>query len=201
MSKFILAKKIEMTQVFDKEDRVLPTTILEAGPITVLQVKTKEKDGYEAVQVGFGNKKAKNIKKPQKGHFKDLGNFRYVKEFASANNLKVGDKIDVSIFEEGDKVKISGISKGRGFQGGVKRHGFKGASETHGTKHAHRQPGSIGCTGPQRVFKGTRMAGHMGSDRITVSNLKVAKIDKDKNLIFIKGAVPGARGTLIEIRG
>ena len=190
-----------MSQIFDKEGNVIPVTLVRAAPNVVIQVRTKEKDGYEAVQIGFGERKAKNIKKPQKGHFKDLGNFRYAREFRTDEKLERGQKVDVSVFQEGDTVKVSGISKAKGFQGVVKRHGFHGAPATHGTKHAHREPGSIGATWPQRVVKGRRMAGRMGGERISVRNLKIAKVDLENNLLAIKGAVPGRRGTLLEIRG
>ena len=197
---FILGTKEEMTQIFDKEGLVQPVTIINAGPMKVTQVKDAEKDGYESVQVGFGEKNEKNINKPEKGHLKDLGNFRYLREFDIEGEMKVGDEIDVSTFEEGDEVIISAISKGKGFQGVVKRHDFAGGPRTHGQKHSERKPGSIGSTGPQRVFKGTRMAGRMGSDRTTVKNLKVVQVDKKGNRLLIKGAVPGKRGTLVEVR-
>lgn len=197
--KFILGTKEKMTQIFDKEGVVHPVTVINAGPVTVTQIKGSEKDGYSAVQVGFGEKKDKNINKPEKGHLKDLGSFRYLREFESSDELKIGDKMDVTSFEEGEEVIISAISKGKGFQGVVKRHSFAGGPRSHGQKHSERKPGSIGSTGPQRVFKGTRMAGRMGSDRITVKNLKVVQIDKENNQIMIKGAVPGRRGTLVEI--
>ncbi|MFH1956798.1 MAG: 50S ribosomal protein L3 [Patescibacteria group bacterium] len=200
--KFILATKEKMTQIFDENGNTIPATLVNAGPITAVQIKTKEKDGYNSVQFGFGEKKEKNIKKPQR----KLGNFRYLREFRilPATNYPLpasGDTIDVSIFQEGDKVKISGISKSKGFQGVVKRHGFHGGPRTHGQKHSEREAGSIGATGPQRVFKGTRMAGRMGGDRTSVKNLKVVKIDKENNQIYISGAVPGRRGTLLEIYG
>lgn len=202
--KFILARKIEMSQTFDDNGRAHPVTWLEAGPVFVTQNKIKERDGYVAVQVGFGAKKEKNVKKPQK----KLGNYRTFKEFrlpdtdhSSLNTLNVGDKIDVTAFAEGDTVHVSGISKGKGFQGVVKRHGFSGGPRTHGQKHSEREPGSIGSTWPQRVIKGKRMPGHMGTDRVTVRNLKVLKILPDKNLMAISGAVPGPRGSLVEIRG
>lgn len=190
-----------MSQIFDSDGNVIPVTLVRATPNVVLQVRTKEKDGYEAVQVGFGGRKQKNIKKPQRGHFKELGSFRYLREFRTADKMERGQKIDVSVFQEGDTVKVGGISKAKGFQGVVKRHGFHGAPATHGTKHAHRQPGSIGATWPQRVVKGRRMAGRMGGERITVRNLKIVKIDVENNLLAIKGAVPGRRGTLLEIKG
>lgn len=203
-----------MSQIFDKDGSVIPVTLVRTAPNVALQIKTKEKDGYEAVQVGAGTRKAKNINKPQKGHFKDLGSFQYVREFRKARSAKreadktigdsqfaIGSKVDVSIFQEGDAVKVSGISKAKGFQGVVKRHGFHGAPATHGTKHAHREPGSIGATWPQRVIKGMRMAGRMGGVRITTKGLKIVKVDLENNLLAIKGAVPGKRGTLLEIKG
>lgn len=198
--KFILGTKEEMIQIFDKEGVVHPVTVVNAGPVTVTQIKDTEKDGYEAVQVGFGDKKTKNINKPLKGHLKDLGNFRYLEEFEKTGEMKVGDKIDLSVFEEGDKVIISAVSKGKGFQGVVKRHNFAGGPRSHGQKHSERKPGSIGSTGPQRVFKGTRMAGRMGSDRTTVKNLEIMQIDEKNGRLLIKGAVPGKRGTLVEVR-
>ena len=199
--KFIIGKKIEMTQVW-RGDKVIAVTKVEAGPCTVTQVKKDKSDGYEAVQIGFGSRKPKNIKKPQKGHLKDLGNFWRLREFrVETDSLKTGDRFDASSFQEGDKIKVTGISKGKGFQGVVKRHGFKGAKTTHGTKDQVRMPGSIGATGPAHVFKGTRMGGRMGGDRVTVSNLEVVEVDKLKNIIYIKGAVPGARNGLIMILG
>ena len=191
-----------MMQVWNEDGKCFPATLLVAGPITVTQLKNDEKDGYSAVQVGFGEKKAKKINKALKGHLKDLGNFRYINEFRTDDKeFKVGDTLDVSLFEEGDTVQVSGVSKGKGFQGVVKRHGFHGGPRSHGQKHSEREPGSIGATGPQRVFKGVRMAGRMGSDRVTVKNLKVLQVDKENNTLLISGAVPGKRGTLLEIRG
>lgn len=190
-----------MSQVW-KDEKIVPVTEISAGPVKVTQVKTKERDGYTAVQVGYGEKKAKNIAKPQRGHFKDLGNFAFSKEFKSSNaEIKVGDTLDVSQFAEGELVRVSGTEKGRGFQGTVKRHGFGGGPKTHGQKNRHRAPGSIGATAPQRVMKGRRMAGHMGGTRVTVKNLQIVEIDKEKNVIKIKGAVPGNRGGLVEIQG
>lgn len=193
-----------MSQIFNNGGDVVPVTLIYASPNVVLGVKTEEKDKYAAIQVGFGERGEKNINKPQKGHFKDLGNFRYLAEFRQRdgkNELQRGDKIDVTVFSEGDLVKVSGLSKAKGFQGVVKRYGFGGAPATHGTKHAHRQPGSIGATWPQRVIKGMRMAGRMGGRRITVKNLKIAKVDADNHILAVKGAVPGRKGTLLEIRG
>ncbi len=194
-----------MTQLW-KENKIVPVTLVAAGPITVTQIRTKENDGYEAVQAGFGTKKAKNISKPQLGQFKNLGNFQHVKEFkliAGARQpmvYKVGDILDVSQFQEGESVKVSGKNRGRGFQGTVKRHGFAGGPKTHGQKNRLRAPGSIGATAPQRVMKGKKMAGRMGQERITVKNLKIAGVDKENNILMIKGAVPGMKGTLLEIR-
>ncbi|PKL72368.1 50S ribosomal protein L3 [Candidatus Kuenenbacteria bacterium HGW-Kuenenbacteria-1] len=204
--KFILGKKIEMSQIFDEQNNVVPITILQAGPCVVIQVKNQEKDKYEAIQIGFQEKK--KINKPITGHLKNLGNFKYIKEFRDKekkimknekDEYKIGDKIDVSTFKVGDIIKASAISKGKGFQGVVKRHGFHGSPATHGHKDQLRMPGSIGSTEPARVFKGTRMGGHMGNRRVTTKNLKVVLIDLEKNLLILKGAVPGARNGLVEI--
>lgn len=166
-----------MSQVFDQDNKVIPVTLIEAGPCLVTQVKTKEKDGYEAIQISFGKNK---------------------REFEGEG--KVGDQIDISIFEEGEKVWVVGISKGKGFQGVVKRHGFHGGPASHGQKHTLRAPGSIGSAFPERVFKGRKMAGRMGSDRITTKGLKIVQIDKEKNLLAVKGAVAGKIGGLVEIK-
>jgi len=190
-----------MTQIFNDNNNVTPVTLVKAGPCFVIQVKNKEKDGYEAVQIGFEEIKDKKTSKPQKGHFKKHNsekNYYYLREFPNGK-LKSGDQIDVSLFNNGEIVNVSGISKGKGFQGVVKRHGFKGSPASHGTKHTLRAPGSIGSAWPQRVFKGKRMAGRMGSDRITVKGLEIIDIDKEDNLLAIKGAVPGKKGTLLEI--
>lgn len=204
--KYILGTKEKMTQIFDENGNAISATVVNAGPMTAVQVKTKDKDGYESAVFGFGTRNLKNIKKPQQGKFKNLGNFRYLREFRilPTTNYQLpttGEAVDVSIFQEGDKVRVSGISKSKGFQGVVKRHGFHGGPRTHGQKHSEREAGSIGSTGPQKVFKGTRMAGKMGGDRVTVKNLKVAKIDKENNQILISGAIPGRKGTLLEIYG
>ena len=197
--KFILGKKIEMSQMFDEQGNVIPCTLIEAGPCEVLQIRTQDKDKYEAVQIGF-EKKTKNIKKTDKGkEYKHIKEYRAVEQ--DIKDIKQGDMIDVSVFELEDKVKVSGISKGKGFQGGVKRHGFHGRKATHGVKHEERTIGSVGSAYPQRVIKGRKMPGRMGYDRTTVKNLKIVKIDKENNLIVVKGAVPGRRGTLLEIRG
>lgn len=203
MAKFILAEKKEMTQKFGKDGSVIPVTKVMAGPCIVIQVKTSEKDGYSAVQLGFGLKK--NQSRPVKGHLKNLGNFRYLKEFKinqdQAENLAVGNPISAKIFVPGDIIKVTGISKGKGFQGVVKRHGFSGSPATHGHKDQLRMPGSIGAGGPQHVFKGTRMGGRMGGSQVTVKNLEVIEVDPEKNEIFIKGAVPGPRNNLLLLSG
>ncbi len=195
---FILGKKIEMSQIFDEKGNVVPVTLVEAGPCFVVQVKTKEKkDGYNAVQIGF-DKKIKKVKKTEKGkEYKHLREFRT--DELGIKNYELGQEINVSVFQEGDKVKVSGVSKGKGFQGGVKRYGFRGHHQTHGTKHQVRTIGSVGSTNPDRVIPGKRMPGHMGFERVSVKNLKSAKIDAEKNLIAVKGARRGRRGTLIEI--
>lgn len=194
--KFILGLKLEMSQIFDEKGNVVPVTLIEAGPCQVTQLKTKEPDGYQAVQVGFKKiEKKKKIKKPMKGK-----PFRFLREFKDGK-YKVGDMIDVSIFQEGDKIKVSGISKGKGFQGGVKRWGFSGRNATHGVKHEHRTLGSVGSSFPERVIKGRKMPGRMGFERVTVKNLDIVKVDKENNLLVVKGAIPGRRGTLLEIRG
>ena len=208
--KFILGKKLEMSQIFDENGNCIPVTLIEAGPCYITQVKTKEprkapseqrgkKDGYEAVQIGFERLKEKKVKKPNRDK-----PYRYLKEFRGNIDIskhKVGDKIDASVFNPNDKVFISGISKGKGFAGVIKRWGFKSKPATHGTKHEERAMGSVGCRFPQRVIKGRKMPGRMGSERITVKNLKIVKIDKENNLLAVEGAVPGRRGTLLEIRG
>ncbi len=199
--KFILATKENMTQIFDTEGRVTPVTVLSAGPITVTQVKDEAKDGYKALQVGYGKRKEKRTSKALKGHFKDLGPFQYVREFIpQEGNHNVGDVIDVSVFTPGDEIVVTGISKGKGFQSVIKRHGFKGGPRSHGQKHSEREPGSIGGGLRNKVPKGMRMAGRMGGERISVKNLKVVSVDAENNLLFVSGAVPGRRGTLIEVR-
>ena len=193
-----------MTQFFDENGKAFSATIVTAGPVTVTQVKTKEKDGYTALQYAFGAKRENLISKPLKGHFKGLGNFRHVREVAIplGENIeaKEGDTLNAGVFSKGDIIDVSGISKGKGFQGVIKRHGFHGGPRTHGQKHSEREPGSIGGGLRTRVPKGMRMAGRMGSDRVTVKNLKVLDVDAENNLLLVKGAIPGRRGTLIEIR-
>ena len=191
--KFILGRKINMTQIFDKEGVVHATTLIEANPATISQLKTVEKDGYKAVQISLPITQGKKDQKRNK----DVR-----KEFKPTEiDKKVGDSIDISQFKEGDTVQVSAISKGKGFQGVVKRHGFAGGPRTHGQKHSEREPGSIGGGLRNKVPKKMRMAGRMGSDRVTVKNLKVLHIDQSSNTLYIGGAVPGRRGTLVEIIG
>ena len=186
-----------MTQLFDESGKVIPGTVISAGPLTVTGVSVGK------VQVGYGERRLKSIAKPQHKAGALLGKEKYgfaiLKEFKSDMTLAEGDKIDVSTFAEGDKVVVSGVTKGKGFQGVVKRHGFKGGRRSHGQKHSEREPGSIGVGGQQRVMPGLRMAGRMGGDRMTFKNLTVARVDKENNQIFIKGAIPGRKGTLVEI--
>ena len=205
--KFALAKKINMTNLFDKDGKVHVVTAVEAKPSFVVQVKTTKKDGYSAVQLGFGERKKKNIAKPQLGHMKEIGAFEVLREFRTNETdtaMTAGDKITpVELFAEGDAITVSGVTKGKGFQGVVKRHNFKGGPRSHGQKHSEREPGSIsgGTREGGRVPKGMRMAGRMGSNKITIKGLNVVAIDKDNSIIYIKGAVPGRRGTLLEIKG
>jgi len=188
-----------MAQIFDKEGNQIPVTLIEAGPCEVLQIKKKEKDGYEAVQIGFERLKEKKITKTKKKKpYKYLREFRV--ENSEINNYKIGQKIDVSIFKEGELISVSGISKGKGFAGGVKRWGFAGRPATHGTKHEERTIGSVGSSTPAHVVKGRKMPGRAGGKRVTIKNLEIVKIDKEKNLLAIKGAVPGTKGTLLEIK-
>jgi large subunit ribosomal protein L3 len=198
MAKFILGKKLEMTQKFLVDGRVIPVTVVKAGPCTVVQVKG-DKDGYSAVQIGFEQKKKAN--KPMAGHLKGLSNFRVLREFrvAKIEDFARGKVFDVTSFQAGDHLTVTATSKGKGFQGVVKRHGFHGSPASHGHKDQLRMPGSIGATDPARVFKGTRMAGHMGVDTVTVKNLELIEVDPKNNLLFIKGAVPGARNSLVKI--
>ncbi len=203
--KFILGRKLNMTQIFDAKGAALPVTAVSVRSNIVTQVRTKDADGYEALQVGEGSRNPNRIAKPQKGHFKELGSFASVREFrdfspeAPAPALKVGDKVELSQFVAGDTVSVSAISKGKGFQGVVKRHGFGGGPRSHGQKHSEREPGSIGGGLRTRVPVGMRMAGRMGSDRITVKNLKVVHIDPEESIMYVSGAIPGKRGTLVEI--
>jgi large subunit ribosomal protein L3 len=201
--KFISGKKLSMTQIWSG-DTVMAVTPVLSGPCTVTQVKSKATDGYDALQLAYGERKEKNINKPQLGHFKKAGvKPAHVREFRTdkAADFKVGDVVNVETFAVGDKINVSGTSKGKGFQGVVKRHGFGGFRKTHGNKDQERMGGSVGPKGPAHVFKGTRMGGRMGGDKVTTTNLEVAAIDAEKNIIFVKGAVPGAVSGFVTITG
>lgn len=197
--KFILGKKTGMSQIFDKQGNIIPVTVIKAGPCFITQIKNEKKDGYKAVQIGFEKLKDKKTGKSKKNK-----PYRYLKEFRitgdKTSKMKQGDKIDISIFAEEDIIKVSTISKGKGFQGVVKRHGFSGGPATHGHRHVLRTPGSIGSAFPERVMKGKKMPGRAGGKRITVSNLKIAAMDDKNNLIALSGAVPGPNGSLVEIK-
>ena len=200
----ILGRKLGMTQVWDDDDNVVPVTVVLAGPCTVSQVKTKETDGYEAVQIGFGDIKAKKVNKPMKGHFAKAGvePMRYLREVRveDASQYKTGDQVTVTDFADVTAVDVTGTSKGKGFQGTIKRWNFSRGPMTHGSRN-QRKPGSIGqCAYPARVRKGLHMAGHMGDERVTVKNLKLVRVDTDQNLLLIKGAVPGGKNALVQVR-
>ena len=201
--KGILGKKIGMTQVFSADGAVVPVTVVEAGPVVVTQIKTEETDGYKAVQVGFEDVKEKALNKPKMGHLAKSGaKKRSLKEFRvdSVEGYEVGQEIKADVFAEGDKIDVTGISKGKGFQGPIKRHGQSRGPESHGSRY-HRRPGSMGaCSYPGRVFKNKKLAGHMGSVKVTVKNLEVVKVDADKNLLLIKGAIPGAKGSTVTVK-
>ena len=199
--KGILGTNIGMTQIW-KDDRAVPVTVILAGPCPVVQRKTNEVDGYEAVQIGFGDRKEKGLNKPQLGHLKkaDISPVRYLREFRGFS--PEGDEVRVDVFGEGEKIDVTGTSKGKGFQGVMKRWNFAGGPASHGAKKWHRRPGSIGQRKtPGRVYKGKKMAGHMGDERVTVQNLEVVEVRPDENLILVKGAVPGANGGLVILRG
>ena len=200
----LIGKKIGMTSVFSADGRNVPCTVIEVGPCVVTQLKTADKDGYEAVQIGFEEKKAKHTTKPMEGHFKKAGVApqRHLAEFSGFNSeLKLGDTLTVDLFAEGDFVDIQGVSKGKGYQGVVKRHGFGGVGQaTHGQHNRLRAPGSVGaCSYPAKVFKGMRMAGQMGNRKVTVQNLQVVKTLPEHNLLMIKGSIPGAKGSIVLI--
>ena len=197
----LIGRKIGMTQVFTEGGTVEAVTAIEAGPCAVTQIKTEAKEGYSAVQLGFSE--AKRLNSPERGHLGKLDSFKHVREFGveDVSDIELGHRVDVSLFQPGDVVDVSGISKGRGFAGGIKRHHFSGGPKTHGQSDRHRAPGSVGAgTDPGRVLKGQRMAGHMGNQRVTVKRVKVVKSDPDRNLLLVEGAVPGARNGLLEIR-
>jgi len=202
----LIGKKLGMSNIFTADGKMLPVTIVEAGPCTVLNIRTKEKDGYEAVQLGFGGKKEKNVNKPAMGYYtkNNLTPAAVVKEFRNftVGEYKIGDSLNVSMFAEGEKVKVTGKSKGKGFQGVMKRHGFSGVGgTTHGQSDRLRAPGSIGSSSyPSRVFKGMRMAGRTGFDQVTVSNLKIVKIVPEKNIVMVEGALPGSINSIVEIK-
>ena len=204
MQKAIIGKKIGMTQIFSPEGKVIPVTVIEAGPCSVVQRKTVETDGYEAVQLGFGDVKEKHVTKPLKGHFEKHGvSLRKVlKEFRLDEiTLNTGDEVKADTFAEGECVDVTGISKGKGYAGVIKRWGTHRLKETHGTGPVHRHPGSMGaCSSPSRVFKGKKLPGHMGNVKVTVQNLDVVKVDAERNLILVKGAVPGPKGGIVTIK-
>ena len=201
--KELIGKKIGMTQIYSDDGRAIPVSVIEAGPCRIVAVKTIEKDGYDAVQMGYGEKRKKLFNKPQLGHFEKAGvePTRYLKEIGGREDINVGDEVKVGIFKKGEKVDVTGISKGLGFQGVMRRHGFSGGQATHGQSDRKRAPGSIGQSSyPSRVFKGMKMPGKMGKDKVTVLNLEVAQVIEDQNLMLVRGAIPGKKGTFVKIR-
>ena len=205
MEKAIIGKKVGMTQIFDEAGKVIPVTVIEAGPCTVVQKKTEEKDGYNAVQLGYGDVAEKKLTKPELGHLKKAGEARKstLKEFKLANcdALNVGDEVKVDVFAEGDRVDVTGISKGHGYQGVIKRHGAARLKESHGTGPVHRHAGSMGSsTDPSRIFKGKIGAGQMGNEQVTVLNLDVIKVDTELGIIAVRGAIPGPKGGIVYLR-
>ena len=203
MQKALIGKKIGMTQIFDEKGNVVPVTVVEAGPCTVVMKKTIENDGYEAVQLGFGDVKVQRVNKPMMGHFKkaDVAPKKTLKEFKLEGELNVGDTIKADIFAAGEKVDVAGTSKGKGTAGAIKRWNFSRLKESHGTGPVARHAGSLGaCSDPSRVYKGKKLAGHLGCEKVTIQNLAVAKIDVENNLIAIKGAIPGPKGGIVVIR-
>ena len=204
MNKGLIGKKLGMTQIFDEQGKVIPVTVIEAGPCVVAQVKTVETDGYNAIQLGFGDVKESKINKPEKGHFakSKLTPKKHLREFRldSVENINVGDELKADTFTAGDQLDIQGTSKGKGFQGVIKRHGQSRGPMGHGSMY-HRRPGSMGPTStPGRVFKGKKLPGHMGSQTITIQNLEVVRVDLDKNVILVKGSVPGAKGAILKLK-
>jgi large subunit ribosomal protein L3 len=204
MGKAILGRKLGMTQVWSDDDRLIPVTVIEAGPCVVSQVRTLARDGYRAIQIAYGDIKESKVNKPMKGHFAKAGIApkRFLSEvrLEDGEDFKVGDEINVEIFEPGGHIHVTGTSKGKGFAGVIKRHNFKGGPGGHGS-HFHRAPGSVGqCATPSRIFRGKKMPGHMGSETVTVRNLEVVRIDAEQNLLLVKGAVPGGKNSLLTIR-
>lgn len=204
MKKAIIGKKIGMTQIFDESGKVIPVTVIEAGPCTVAQVKTVETDGYNAIQLGFGDVKESKVNKPEKGHFTkaNLTAKKHLREFRvdSIEEYKVGDELKADVFAAGDAIDVQGTTKGKGFQGVIKRHGQSRGPMGHGSMY-HRRPGSMGSTStPGRVFKGKKLPGHMGVQTVTIQNLDVVKVDMDKNVILVKGSVPGVKGAILKIK-
>ena len=204
MKKGLIGKKLGMTQIFDEHGKVIPVTVIEAGPCVVAQVKTAETDGYNAIQLGFGDVKESKVNKPEKGHFakSKLPLKKHLREFRldSIENIKVGDELKVDTFTAGEQLDIQGTSKGKGFQGVIKRHGQSRGPMGHGSMY-HRRPGSMGPTStPGRVFKGKKLPGHMGRVTVTIQNLDIVRVDMDKNVILIKGSVPGAKGAILKLR-
>jgi large subunit ribosomal protein L3 len=204
MRNMIIGRKLGMTQVFNSDDQVVPVTVIEAGPCVVTQIKTTAKEGYEAIQIGYGKVKASRLNKPLTGHLaasksEPLKVLREVR-VPDATSYELGQQITVADFADTPKVAVSGISKGKGFAGSMKRHNFKGGPGGHGS-HFHRAPGSVGqCATPSRVFKGMRLPGHMGDEKVTVLNLEVVKVDEEQNLLLVKGAIPGGKGALVSVR-
>ena len=201
MQKALIGKKIGMTQIFDEKGNVVPVTVVEAGPCTVVMKKTIENDGYEAVQLGFGDVKVQRVNKPMMGHFKkaDVAPKKTLKEFKLEGELNVGDILKADVFAAGDKVDVAGTSKGKGTAGAIKRWNFSRLKESHGTGPVARHAGSLGVIDPARIFKGKKMAGHLGSERVTVQNLDVVKVDAENNLIAIKGAIPGPKKGIVMV--
>ena len=204
MKKALIGKKVGMTQIFDENGTVIPVTVIEAGPCVVAQVKTLENDGYEAVQLGFGEVKEKHLNKPVKGHFAkaNVAAKKHLREFRldSIEGIKVGDELKADVFAAGEKIDVQGTSKGKGFQGVIKRHGQHRGPMGHGSMY-HRRPGSMGSTStPGRVFKGKKLPGHMGKVTVTIQNLEVVRVDMDKNVILLKGSVPGPKGAILKVK-
>ena len=204
MSKGLIGKKVGMTQIFDEKGMIIPVTVIEAGPCVVSQVKTVETDGYNAIQLGFGEVKSSKVNKPKAGHFAkaNVEAKKHLREFRCEEpaELKVGDEVKADVFAQGEKVDIQGISKGKGFQGVIKRHGQHRGPMGHGSMY-HRRPGSMGSTStPGRVFKGKKLPGHMGVQKITIQNLEIVKVDMDKNVLLVKGSVPGPKGAILKIK-